>query len=304
MAVPPTPILPRFVAIGNFDGVHRGHARLIQSVVERAREAAMSPCVLTFDPHPAAVLGRGAPRTLTRLERKLELLHEVSPELEVVVQPFDRELAQSSPEQFAKLLLHTHRARRVIVGENFRFGKDRAGSITTLRALGDELGFEVRATELLTLDGEVVSSSRIRDAIVAGEVEFAARLLGRPHRISGQIGSGHGRGRRLGFPTANLSGIEELLPKHGVYAVRVSVAGQLHPGVLNVGVRPTFGSGALSVEVHVLDRDELAASELRVDLVSRIRDERRFDGPEELSEQIRKDVELARGRLGSHGEPV
>lgn len=294
----------RLIAIGNFDGVHLGHAHLVRRVTESARELSLSPCVLTFEPHPAAVLGHGAPRTLTRLERKLELLAAVSPELEVVVQPFDRELSLSSPRAFAEQLVRVHRARQVIVGENFRFGKDRAGDLGSLRALGAELGFEVGSTELLSLEGEVVSSSRIRDAIGRGAVEDAARLLGRPHRLLGRVVRGDGRGHGLGFPTANLADIEELLPQNGVYAVRVRSHGPDKLGVLNVGVRPTFAASGHSVEVHVLDLEEpLDPDAVAVDLVERLREERRFDGPAALAEQIGRDVAAARERLGSGREP-
>jgi riboflavin kinase/FMN adenylyltransferase len=291
------------IAIGNFDGVHLGHARLILGVVEQARARGLLPCALTFHPHPARVLGRGAPRTLTRLSRKVELLSLASPELEVVVQPFDHELSQSSPREFAEQLVRVQRARRVIVGENFRFGKDRKGSLATLRALGEELGFEVGSTELFVLEDDVVSSSRIRDAVEAGEVELAERLLGRPHRLIGTVVRGHGRGRKLGFPTANLAAIEELLPKNGVYAGRALVAGRSLPAVLNVGVRPTFAPGDLSVEVHVFDLSTLDSSELSFDIVARIRDERRFASVEELAAQIARDVDVARQRLGSDPEP-
>lgn len=294
----------RLIAIGNFDGVHRGHAHLLANVANTARERGVLPAALTFHPHPAEVLGRGAPRTLTRLSRKLELLAEVSPDLEVIVQPFDLALAHSTPREFAQLLTARHHARLVVVGENFRFGRERSGNLETLQALGKELGFEVRATELLAIDGEVVSSSRIRLAVANGELPLATRLLGRPHRLQGVVKTGDGRGRQLGFPTANLGEVAEMLPAHGVYAARATVAGQSHAAVLNIGVRPTFGGGAVSVEVHLLDfSGELVGTTLAVDLSVQLRKEQRFSGVEQLREQIQRDIARAREHL-SRGTPT
>jgi riboflavin kinase / FMN adenylyltransferase len=302
-AGPPT--IERLIAIGNFDGVHIGHAHLLSRVLETARRRQIAPSVLTFEPHPAHVLGREAPRTLTRLSRKLELLAEVSSELEVIVEPFDLALAQSSPQKFAELLAREHSARLVVVGENFRFGRDRAGNLDTLKRLGSELGFDVEATELLTVDAEPVSSSRIRKAIADGALPLATRLLGRPHRLSGVVRSGDGRGRTIGFPTANLAEVTEMLPPLGVYAVRALLQSdspaEAHDAVLNVGVRPTFGAGAVSVEAHLLDyQGDLVGSTLALELVARLREEQRFSGVEALKQQIAIDVAAARQHL-SHG---
>lgn len=288
----------RLIAIGNFDGVHLGHRHLLSQVLREAERDSLRPCVLTFDPHPAIVLGRGRQRTLTPLARKLELLKAESPLLEVCVQPFDVSLSQSSPRQFAELLVNGYGARRVVVGENFRFGKERAGNLKTLHQLGGELGFEAKAMELTSLHGAVVSSSRIRDAVEQGRVEEATDLLGRPHRLSGTVVHGDGRGRELGFRTANLGSIEELLPLSGVYAAyAVLDDGQTAPAVINVGTRPTIDSAEpeLRVEVHLLDRSEdLYGRTLSVDLARRVRDERRFESFESLRQQIERDVELAR----------
>jgi riboflavin kinase/FMN adenylyltransferase len=197
-------------------------------------------------------------------------------------------------------LIERHSARQVVVGKNFKFGRDRVGNLDTLQRLGAELGFEVRATELLSIDGDVVSSSRIRRAVRDADLDLARRLLGRPHRLVGSVTRGDGRGRQLGFPTANLRGVEELLPPHGVYAVRSFADSVSSDGVLNVGVRPTFGPGEVTVEVHLFDFDgDLVDVTLKVDLVARIREERRFPDPNALQEQIARDVELARQLLSS-----
>jgi riboflavin kinase/FMN adenylyltransferase len=290
----------RLIAIGNFDGVHIGHVSLLGNVIERAAERGIIPTVLTFDPHPAAVLGRGAPRMLTRLERKLELLRAIGPELDAIVVPFDRALSASSPREFAARLRTRHDAEVVLVGENFRFGKDRAGNLSTLERLGAEFGFDVNSAPLLHAESDVVSSSRIRAAIEQGRLDVAASLLGRPHRLTGSVVRGRGRGRGLGFPTANLAAIEELLPATGVYSVHAWLSGERHPAVSNVGIRPTFRDGELTVEVHLLDQErDLGGLTLSIDLVSRIRDERRFENPDDLRAQIQRDVDAARERLGS-----
>jgi len=218
-----------------------------------------------------------------------------------VVEPFTIELSSKSPREFAQeLLVSALHARVVIVGENFRFGHRRAGDLTVLRELGAELGFEARVEPLLKNQNEVISSTRIRQAVADGEIALAERLLGRPHALSGEVGPGAGRGRTIGVPTANLQGVSEVLPAYGVYAVlidEVSASGaatRLGSGVANIGVRPTLDAG-FSVEAHVFDFEgDLYGKSLRLHLVERLREERRFAGLEELKSQIVKDIADAR----------
>lgn len=295
-----SPARDSLVAIGNFDGVHRGHQAVLRQAVELARAESLSPLVLTFDPHPSQVLGRGALPALTSLDRKLELLIRQSPDLCVVVEAFTLPLAQMTPDEFAQqLLVSGLGAKRVIVGENFRFGRGRSGDFTELSRLGGMLGFGATAAQLERDPEGPISSTRVRGALERGELEAVEALLGRPHALNGLVIPGQGRGRSIGVPTANLSDFSEALPPHGVYAVlvdRKTDAGfsALAGGVANFGVRPTLGAGP-SFEAHLFDVDEdLYGQELRVHLLSRLREERKFSGIDELRAQIARDIEAAR----------
>lgn len=291
---------PSLVAIGNFDGVHRGHQAMLLSAVRLAEERGLRPLVLTFHPHPAEVLGRGALPVLTTLDRKVALLLRIHPELSAVIEPFTLELSRLTPEEFAREHLASRlNARVVLVGENFRFGHGRAGDFSTLRALGSELGFEARVEPLVGDDEGPFSSTRAREAVRLGELERAERCLGRPHSLSGQVVRGDGRGRSIGVPTANLADVGEMLPSYGVYACLVDRADDagggavLGRGVMNVGLRPTVAAG-FSVEVHLIDFDaDLYGQKLRVHLVQRLREERRFPGLPELIAQIQRDIQDA-----------
>jgi riboflavin kinase/FMN adenylyltransferase len=274
---------------------------VLARATETARDKGLALVVLTFHPHPSEVLGRGGLPVLTPLERKVELLCRLSPELQVVVEPFTMELAGTSPREFAEeLLARDLGARVVVVGQNFRFGKSRAGELHMLEELGKGLGFEARAEALAGDEGGTFSSSRIRACIAEGDLDEARRLLGRPHALSGVVVRGDGRGRTIGVPTANLDGVVEALPPHGVYACLVDRldagrgATRLATGVANIGNRPTFAAG-FSVEVHLHDFDaDLYGARLRVHLVSRLRPEMKFSGVEELVTRIRADIESAR----------
>lgn len=294
------------VAIGTFDGVHRGHRDVITDAVAQAEGAGLRPLVLTFDPHPAQVLGRGGPELLTTLERKIELIGRIDPRLSVVVEPFTLELSKRTPREFAsELLVAALGARRVIVGENFRFGHRRAGDLTVLSELGRELGFEVRAEALSGDEHGPFSSSRVRDALGEGDLREAEYVLGRPHSLSGRVAHGDQRGRTIGVPTANLVDVAELLPPYGVYAVAVDrldsdgIGRVLSEGVANIGERPTV-SGGFSVEVHLFDfQGDLYGAELRVHLVARLRSEQRFAGLAELKGQIERDQLAAKNALSA-----
>jgi riboflavin kinase/FMN adenylyltransferase len=294
------------VAIGNFDGVHRGHREVIQSAAADARQRGLEPVVLTFHPHPAEVLGRGSVPTLTPLDRKIELMFRIEPALEVVVERFTRELAAKTPEIFAReLLVGELGANIVLVGENFRFGRGRAGDLALLRKLGAALGFEAHTQELRGDDAGVFSSTRIRHAIAAGDLAIAEHMLGRPHALSGQVVAGDQRGRSIGFPTANLANVAEALPPNGVYACLVDHvleggARRLGTAVANLGVRPTVDGTRFLVEAHVFDfAGDLYGQTLRLHLVARLRDERRFDSLEALREQIARDAAAARAALAA-----
>jgi riboflavin kinase/FMN adenylyltransferase len=297
----------RIVVIGNFDGVHLGHQRVLRAAADEAAARGLGAAMLTFSPHPARVIGREPPATLTRLARKLELARRVAPSIEPIVQRFDAAFAAQSPRAFADAVLARDLgAAVVVVGKNFRFGKDRAGDFDELARLGAELGFETTSHDLLADERGRLSSTRARRAIAAGDLDDAARVLGRPHMIEGLVARGDQRGRTIGFPTANLADVEEALPANGVYAVLVDrVDGArvtaLAKGVANVGVRPTVGQQPRpSVEVNLFDFDgDLYGAELRVHVALRLRDEQRFAGLEALKAQIALDAAAARAALGS-----
>lgn len=287
------------VAIGNFDGVHLGHRKVLEQARAIGEARGLRCVVLTFDPHPRQVLGGHAPPSLTTLADRVELLEACVDE--VVVEPFTPAFAAWSPTQFAEdLLVGRLRARAVVVGENFRFGQKRAGDFSVLRALGERLGFEAVAAHVAGDDRGPYSSTRIRRALEEGNVADATHVLGRRYVLTGVVERGDALGRTIGFPTANLGGIGEMLPKHGVYAVFVDVDGQRLPGAMNVGVRPTVGGVSLRVEVHLLDfAGDLYGKKLRVALVERVRDEAKFDGLDALKAQIGRDVDHARRILAA-----
>lgn len=292
------------MVIGNFDGVHRGHQAVLDTALNLARAQSLRPLVLTFDPHPSTVLGHGSRPVLTVLERKVELLLRFGADLRVVVEPFTVSLSRSSPEDFVKaVLLERLGAKVVIVGANFRFGHQRAGDLAALAELGRSLGFDAHAEPLVGDEEGLFSSTRARQALELGELARLERCLGRPHALSGKVVQGQARGRTIGVPTANLDGVLEALPPHGVYACLVDQrdsAGDwraLAAGVANLGVRPTVAAG-FSVEVHLLDFEgDLYDSALRIHLIAKLRDERRFPDLAALKAQIASDVESARALL-------
>ena len=273
---------PRRVAVGEFDGVHVGHRQVIDG----------SDTVLTFEPHPMRVVRpEAAPKLLTSLQAKAELVDKLGVD-ELVVIPFDEGFAAQSAQEFIdEVLVGRLAATRVSVGENFRFGHGAAGDPALLAADGR---FETRVVALVEIDGEVVSASHIRALVLAGEVDRAARLLGAPFRLRGEVVPGDRRGRTLGFPTANIVPDEALVcPGHGVYA---ALAGG-EPAAVNVGVRPTFGTGrAVLVEAYLIDKDvDLYGQQLTVQFLRRLRGERRFESVDALVAQMKIDVEQARG---------
>jgi riboflavin kinase/FMN adenylyltransferase len=290
------------VAVGNFDGVHRGHQALVAQAVADARGSGGTAVVLTFDPHPSRVLApERAAATLTTLGQKAELLGRVGVE-KMAVLPFTLEVAVQDAEDFAGRILHDMLgAATVVVGASFRFGRGRAGDVALLRRVGRRLGFEVHGMRPVLYQGAPISSSRVREALARGDVAAAAEMLGRLFFIDGEVVKGVGRGRTLGIPTANIAPVNETLPGNGVYAclLRVHDSGPpLRPAVTNVGRRPTFGGTETIVEAHVLDFDaDLYGRHVRLYFHSRLRPERTFPGPQALVEQIRRDIDTARQAL-------
>ncbi|HXK09610.1 MAG TPA: bifunctional riboflavin kinase/FAD synthetase [Vicinamibacteria bacterium] len=293
------------VTVGNFDGVHLGHQALVASAVRQARAGGGVSVVLTFDPHPARVVRPGhAPAPLTTLDQKAELLGGLGVD-RLAVLPFDAAVAGLGPEAFAReVLVETLGARHVVVGESFRFGRGREGDALGLRALGGRLGFEVDAIPPVVAAGEPVSSSRVRRALARGDVREARLLLGRPYFVDAIVVRGDGRGRRIGVPTANLAPENEMAPARGVYAARCRVPdGRWAGAVVNLGHRPTFGGGPVTVEAHLLDFEgDLYGARVRLEFHGRVRGEQRFDGAEALVARIHQDVAEARALLSASAD--
>lgn len=289
------------LTIGTFDGVHLGHRALIARTIAEARERGAASAIVTWDRHPAATLRPDKmPPLLTTPERKVELLSERGADA-LVVLPFDEELSQWSPEEFVgEVLVKGLGAKLVVVGEDWRFGRKARGDVTLLRELGRDLGFDVDGVDLESFGDAAVSSSRVRKAVVAGDVELAGELLGRSFDLDGVVVRGDDRGKGLGFPTANIGLAPELAhPARGVYAGRVRVRGSWYTTATNVGVNPTFGGDPrthpLRVESYLLDfSDDIYDEAIRVEFLHRLRDEVRFDSAADLIEQMKKDVEESR----------
>lgn len=290
---------PCAVTIGNFDGVHLAHRRLLKTTVDVAQGAGLKPAVLMFDPHPSCVVApERAPRLLTSLEERCELIRGQGIE-HVLIQPFTVELSRLTPEEFATQFLRDGLdARCVIVGANFRFGCKQAGDARTLQELGAKLGFEARLLETVRWRGRRVSSGEVRKLVAAGDVGIAGRLLERPYAISGDIVHGHGIGSKQTVPTLNLRTDAQVIPARGVYITRTSEIGGARQwnSITNIGYRPTFGGDdALSIETFLLDSLAGATPErIRLEFLRRVRDERKFESPEALKAQILRDVGRAK----------
>jgi len=287
---------PTAMTIGNFDGVHLGHQQILRRVVERAEKSNWMSAVLTFFPHPARVLRpQQAPPLLATLDQRLAAFGAAKIDAALVLN-FDRALAQVTAEDFVqRYLVETMRAKAVLVGETFRFGHRQAGDVNLLRELGNRWGFEVDVVPPVTMEGVAVSSTAVREAVRDGRMEDARKLLGRPYALAGQIRPGTGQGRKLVVPTLNLASDQELLPKMGVYAAEVALDGKVYRAATNVGVRPTFDGARTTVESHLLDFNESRISgPVEVRFLTRLRDEKKFSGPEALREQVLKDIERAR----------
>jgi riboflavin kinase / FMN adenylyltransferase len=293
---------PSSVTIGFFDGVHLGHQAVIRRAVEIGGEQALHPAVVTLDRHPLQTLSPGkVPPLLTTLRKKAELIEELGVDRLFVLE-FTEEVSRWTPETFVdRILVRGLNARHVVVGTNFTFGHRAAGNVGVLAELGAGGGFAVEGVGLFTLDGRRVSSTSVREALAEGDLAWPERALGRRYAVEGTVVPGAGRGKDLGFPTANLrtpAGIQ--LPGRGVYAGRAGTGGRWWKAAINVGINPTFGEEPLHVEAHLLDFDgALSDSVLAVEFWVRLRDEVRFDSSSALARQMGDDVQRTREQVGS-----
>ena len=285
------------VALGNFDGVHLGHREVFRRTVRLAASSESPWAVVTFHPHPAQVLAPElAPPLISSLERRLELIAQSGPAAAIVLE-FNKDLADISAEDFAsRVLAEQIGVRGVVVGYDFTFGAKREGNTVVLQEMGRKLGFDVEVVEPFCIEGLVVSSTKIREFVLGGRVFAASLLLGRPLVLSGTVVRGDGRGKGLGFPTANVQVREELMPANGVYAGWCDWDDHHHPCAVSIGQVPTFRTnGSVTVEAHILDwQGSLYGNRLQVELVRRLRPEKRFSSPKELVEQIALDVKRTR----------
>lgn len=284
------------ISVGNFDGLHLGHQKILRQVIEFARSQQSIAGVITFDPHPLKVLRPGqAPPLVETLSQRIERFSAMGLEAALVLR-FDRALAALSPEEFVRgVLVEELKTEAVLVGQNFRFGHRQQGNVDTLTELGRRFDFSVHIVEPVAIDGEYVSSTAVRNAVTEGRVAHAARLLGRPFALTGEIVKGAGRGSTVLFPTLNLAPEQELLPKVGVYVTETRVEGRLYRSATNVGFRPTFDGTLLGVESHLFDfSHELTKGRLEVRFWERLRDEKKFSGPAELRTQIAVDLRETR----------
>ncbi|WP_026840462.1 bifunctional riboflavin kinase/FAD synthetase [Citrifermentans bremense] len=293
------------VTIGNFDGVHLGHREIFRRVRARAAELSGVSVVVTFVPHPLKVLGSHKEIRLITTRREKEFLIESAGIDYLLEIPFDREFAAVPAADFVqKVLVDAIGVESLVIGYDYAFGRGREGNVQLLRGMGERYGYSVEVLDPISNGATVYSSTKVRDMVSKGDVEGVVGVLGRHYAITGTVVHGHQRGRGLGFPTANLAMEKDLLPAAGVYAVKVCIGHELLDGACNVGTNPTFGNGALSLEVFLFDLDrDLYGREVTVFFIERLREERRFDDLQALKEQIALDVARCRGIL-QDAEPV
>ncbi len=295
------------VTIGVFDGVHRGHQQIVARAVECARSRRLPSVVVTFDPHPSEVVRPGThPAVLTSPREKADLVEALGVDV-LCLLPFTAEFSRLSPKEFAHAaLVERLHSAVVVVGENFRFGHGASGHLSTLVTLGAEFGFAAEGVPLLTENGVTISSTFVRSCIDAGDVVTAAQALGRPHRVDGVIVRGDGRGRTIGFPTANLqTPTHAAIPADGVYAGHLVRRGAALPAAISIGTNPTFAGRERRVEAYVLDfDDDLYGEHVAFDFVTRLRDTERFDDADELISQMHRDVAEARKLLATENHPI
>jgi riboflavin kinase/FMN adenylyltransferase len=289
---------PLFLAIGVFDGVHRGHQAVISTSADHARATSGTPVVVTFDPHPEKVLRpQAAPHLLSATQHKIALIRALGVEHLLVIS-FDKQFAATEPEDFVqKLVTHSKPLREICVGHEWSFGKNRRGNLALLKKLGATFNFDVVGIPPVKINGAVVSSTAIREAIEKGDLAKAAEMLGREYTILGTVTRGDNLGKKIGFPTANLSAHSEQFPPNGVYAAEARVDGELHRGVINLGTRPTVSSGKSErvLEIHLFDFNrDIYGQDVEVRFLRFLRSEKKFENLDALVQQIRQDVEQAR----------
>jgi riboflavin kinase/FMN adenylyltransferase len=283
---------PTVLTIGSFDGIHRGHRYLIAQVIARAKAIDAASALITLHPHPKIVLRSTSPlQYISTIEERLDLLASLELDYAVVF-PFSLEASQIRARDFVQMLVDHLRMKEIVCGKDFALGYKREGTVDFMRVLGAEKGFTVQVVEPYVFDGQIISSTRIRQLVASGELDTATRLLGRYPSVRGRVIKGNQRGRQLGFPTANLAIAERrLIPADGIYAVRIKIGERWYGGAANIGVRPTFDNGARLVEVFVLDfDDDLYDQFVEVQFIKRLREERKFDNIDALIEQMNRDV--------------
>lgn len=302
----PTPFKNAVVTIGNFDGVHKGHQALLHQVIKKADEISGTSVALTFEPHPLRALGISSPPLITRHDQRMELLAQSGIGV-VVCLKFDKEFAAISADDFiSEILVNKIGMRAIIIGPDYTFGKNRTGNIDLLKEKGRILGFETIVADWISDapdKSDRISSTRIREIVMDGRVEQAKKYLGRHYQIRGKVVKGRSRGgSQLGFPTANIKLHDELCPRFGVYAVTVETVHGNFMGVANIGFSPTFDDHIFTIEVHILDFDkDIYDTRIRVNMVARLRDEKKFSNIRELSNQIQKDIDTAKDILTKNG---
>jgi riboflavin kinase/FMN adenylyltransferase len=289
------------VALGVFDGVHTGHRAIISNVIELSGD--LASCVVTFDPHPSVVLGRPSPEFLTSFEQKCSIMERLSLDA-LVLQRFSPEFAALPHEDFSHALHSRLGPKHVVVGQNFHYGKGGAGDASTLNVEGERLGFKVTALLPVVVDGTAVSSTAIRALIKQGRLDEACRMLGRSYSIRGVVVRGDGRGRSLGFPTANVEvRAGQLVPPYGVYAARAVLRGTVFPAMLNLGTRPTFVLGGRTLEVHIIGfSGSIYGDTLDVEFIQYLRPEQRFEHTSDLTRQMSRDREDAQAALRARSD--
>ncbi|MEW6109761.1 MAG: bifunctional riboflavin kinase/FAD synthetase [Nitrospirota bacterium] len=294
------------ITLGNFDGLHLGHQELIKMVIKRAKEIGALSLVVTFRPHPLKILApEKCPPLISIYEEKIRLFEKLGIDALVKI-PFTLDFSSMTPRDFVKnILCDLLGAKEIFVGYNYRFGKGREGNIKKLKELGEEFGFSVIEVEQISLNGVVISSTKIRQLLKNGEVEQAAGFLGRDYAITGIVVKGDGRGKGLGFPTANIASKHAIIPSDGVYAVRLFARDKYYNGVANIGMRPTFDKKELAVEVHVFDfNEDLYGEEITVYFIKKIREEKKFLNAEALIRQIKSDIGVAKEILAGRPEII
>ncbi|GAB6183697.1 bifunctional riboflavin kinase/FAD synthetase [Thermodesulfovibrio hydrogeniphilus] len=287
------------ITIGNFDGVHLGHQKLFEFVKKKAKQINGKSVVITFNPHPIKVLFKDHPlKLITTVEDKVKLIEKCGVDILIII-PFTPEFANIEAENFVReILLDKFNTKWVVIGYDYKFGRGRKGTTDLMKKFGSEYGFRVTVVKAYQKSGKILSSTAVRNALFEGNIKEANSFLGRAYHIDGEVIKGAGRGASLlGYPTANISPVQEIIPKEGVYAVKVTLPhlSKTFNGVANIGKNPTFNGTEYSYEVHIFDfRENLLGKKIRVHFIARIRDEKKFSSPEELKQNIANDIDVAK----------